>query len=323
MARMANMKYMPAGPLIDITAVAGKLDEVYLPHWICIDDIPKISNRFAVLHIDDCGDVVEKVSEVTPSHVKLPEPVFSPRAVLMKAGFPVKISCNVLIYYKPNTPFLKLHVYMIPHDPALQQAVDKKKFSDGYKIIQKPRPDKYLKMQQGFTLTANIDTASILPEKITLRYDSQDPNFYEVFIENPDRNFCLTLAQKNKRKQQCEPVWSCEIRKDDYQNSAHSEDKHSVDEHLSALMKKAATVTTDRERLWYTLGHLKQEELKEFKWFLQDSDILADLPRIPQSRLDGDRLDLVDLMLQTYSQQSMEKVMHICLTLHNTAFIQE
>lgn len=67
---------------------------------------------------------MEKVSEVTPSHVKLSEPIFSPRGVLMKVGLPVKISCNVLIYYKPNTPFLKLHVYLIPHDPALQQVIE-------------------------------------------------------------------------------------------------------------------------------------------------------------------------------------------------------
>uniref|UniRef100_A0A3P8U5Z7 FIIND domain-containing protein n=1 Tax=Amphiprion percula TaxID=161767 RepID=A0A3P8U5Z7_AMPPE len=55
------------------------------------------------------------------SHVKLPEPIFSRRAVLMKLGFPVKIKCNVLMYYKPKTRFLKLHVFVIPLDPALQQ----------------------------------------------------------------------------------------------------------------------------------------------------------------------------------------------------------
>lgn len=86
------------------------------------DDNPTILDKFAVLHIDDCGDVVEKVSEVTPSHVKLPEPSFSPRAVLMKAGFPVKINCKVLIY-KTNTAFLTLHVYLIPCDPGLQQVI--------------------------------------------------------------------------------------------------------------------------------------------------------------------------------------------------------
>lgn len=86
----------------------------------CADDNPKILDKFAFLHIDDCGDVVEKVTEVTPSHVKLSEPIFSPRAALMKVGFPVKIYCNVLIY-KINIAFLTLHVYLIPCDPGLQQ----------------------------------------------------------------------------------------------------------------------------------------------------------------------------------------------------------
>lgn len=148
------MKYIPGGPLLDITVISGKLDEVYLPHWICTgkqisydikkkknvttllmfdsmpmkalvlcaDDSPTILDKFAVLHMDDCGDVVEKPSEVTPTHVKILQPVFSPRGVLMRVGFPVKINCKVLIY-KTNKAFLTLHVYLIPRDPALQQVI--------------------------------------------------------------------------------------------------------------------------------------------------------------------------------------------------------
>ncbi|KAM8735552.1 uncharacterized protein AB9X84_023968 [Acanthopagrus schlegelii] len=339
MERMEMISYMPAGPLMDITEIVGKLVEVYLPHWICIDDNPKILNKFAVLHIDDCGDVVEKVAEVTSSHVKLSEPVFSPRAVLMKVGFPVKISCDVLIYYQPNTPFLKLHVYLIPHDPALQQALDKKKFSKGFELIQKPRPDIYLKMQQGFNLAADMDTARIQPEKITLRYDSQDPNFYEVFIKKPDRDFHLTLSHIRKGKLKFEPVWTCEIRTVDYQSSAHLEvkqtrlqssipgsgdNKHSVDEHLSELMQKGATITTDREKLLNVLEQLKQQEFKEFKWFLQDSDILTGLPGIPHHRLEeGDMLDVVDLMLQTYSQQSVELTKKVFQKIQRNDLVQK
>ncbi|KAM7383063.1 hypothetical protein PAMP_002747 [Pampus punctatissimus] len=33
--RVESLQYMPAGPLLDITVTAGKLNEVYLPHWIC------------------------------------------------------------------------------------------------------------------------------------------------------------------------------------------------------------------------------------------------------------------------------------------------
>lgn len=35
MERIETMQYMAGGPLMDITVIAGKFEEVYLPHWIC------------------------------------------------------------------------------------------------------------------------------------------------------------------------------------------------------------------------------------------------------------------------------------------------
>lgn len=212
MERIETMQYMAGGPLMDITVIAGKFEEVYLPHWICTDDNPTILGKFAVLHIDSCGDVVEQASEVTPSHVKLLQPVFSPRGVLMKAGFPVKINCKVLIY-KTSKAFLTLHVYLIPRDPALQETIKNKELSRGYKMIEKPYPEKSLKIRDRFILTADKDGAEIYPETLKLVYESSDPNFFEVFIENPDSNFQLTLGHETGS------VWTCVIRKDDYQNT--------------------------------------------------------------------------------------------------------
>ncbi|XP_034009280.1 uncharacterized protein LOC117500511 isoform X2 [Trematomus bernacchii] len=334
MKRMEMMKYMPAGPLIDITVISGKLFEVYLPHWICIDDIPKILQKFAVLHIDDCGDVVEKVSEVTSSHVKLSEPVFSPRAVLMKMGFPVKIHCNVLIYSKLDTSCILLHVYLTPLDPALEETMDKKK--KDFKLIQKPRPNECLTLHQDFNLTADITTAQIGPKKITLRYESQEPNFYEVYIENPDSYFHLTLSQlnKGKRKPQCEPVWSCEIRKVDLRNSGDSDVKETCGqpsitgpwdmEHSSDEMQGVASVTTTKERLLKMLEDLGQEEFNKCKWYLRDSDVLAGLPRISCSQLENSNiLDLVDLMSQTYSQKSLEVTKKIFQKINRNDLVQK
>ncbi|XP_044214548.1 NACHT, LRR and PYD domains-containing protein 1b allele 2-like isoform X4 [Thunnus albacares] len=269
--RMKSLQYMPAGPLLNIKVTAGKLNEVHLPHWICTDD-STILDKFAVLHIDGCGDVVEDVSEVTSSHVKLSEPSFSLRGVLMKLGFPVNITCSVLIYNKPNTTPLKLHVYLIPHDPALQEMVDEKESSDGYKVINKPHPDrylrvgqkflltadidrakivtekvdeeemigkKYLKVHHGFVLTGNKDTVEIYPKELTLRYESRGPNFFEVLIKNPGRDFYLELFHSENMDG---PVWFCKIQKDDYPNSGHSEGKNFVDKHRSALIERVFNI---------------------------------------------------------------------------------
>ncbi|XP_049903289.1 uncharacterized protein LOC126392119 isoform X18 [Epinephelus moara] len=233
--RIESMQYMAAGPLMDITVIAGKLDVVYLPHWICIDDNPTILDKFAVLHIDDCGDVVEKVSEVTSSHVKLSEPVFSQKMTLVKLGLPVKIKCNVLIY-KTNTAFLTLHVFLIPCDPGLQQEMDKRE-SRGYKIIQKPHPEKSLKMRDRFILTADLESADICPETLQLRHTN--PNFFEVFIENPDKVFKLKLEQEKDHQ----PVWTCTVRKDDYQSSTGPlQGEHFVDKHQCELIKRVSNI---------------------------------------------------------------------------------
>ncbi|XP_078027620.1 uncharacterized protein LOC144464477 isoform X4 [Epinephelus lanceolatus] len=293
--RIERMKYMPAGPLMDITVIAGKLDVVYLPHWICIDDNPKILDKFAVLHIDDCGDVVEKVSEVTSSHVKLSDPDFSLLLVLLDwLGLPVEIYCMVLIYSKILTASsqtsLTLHVYLIPSDLGLQEELDSREKSYGFNGIPKSKPEKSLKMQNWFTLTTDQDGAEIYPEgekpqALKLRYNSTGPNFYEVVVQNPDKDFKLMLTPENGHQ----PVWTCKIRKGEWQSTGHIQEKHSVDKHQEAA---------DGKRLFKMLKELTDEEFKEFKWYLL---------RISKSqRQNTDRVDLVNLMLQTYTQESVE-----------------
>ncbi|TDH11451.1 hypothetical protein EPR50_G00060940 [Perca flavescens] len=247
MERMESLQYMPAGPLMDITVIAGKLDEVYLPHWICIDSNPEILDKFAVLHIDDCGDSVEKVSEVTSSHVKLSEPVFSLKMVLVKVGFSVEIRCKVLIY-KTNIPFLTLHVYLIPPDPAVQQDLDKTNVSYGYQRIIKPHPKKPLKMNDWFILTADLDSREMYRDNLMLIYESSDPNFFEVFIENPDTDFGLKLTQQND----LQSVWTCAIRKDEYQSSTGPvQGQHFLDKHRIELIERVSNIAAILDELLY------------------------------------------------------------------------
>ncbi|XP_017164751.1 uncharacterized protein LOC108166996 [Poecilia reticulata] len=321
MERMESRGYRPAGPLLDISLITGRMTEVFLPHWICVDDVRKPLEQFAVLHMDDCGDVVEKVSEVSPSHVKLAEPVFSPRAVLMRVGFPVKVYCNMLLY-RANTAFLTLHVYLTPRDPALQQEMDQREKSYGYKVIRKPDPDQPLKMCDDFVLTADLESAEVCPERLKLRYDPTRPNFFEVYIKNPDTDFQMKLLQAKR----LDPVWNCALRKDEYQKTQERKGgatgvtyshqvKHDVEEHPS-LTQKEASLRSDREKLLEVIGDLKQQELKRFRFFLKDVEVFgcradgggAAPPSITAGQLENaDAVDLVDLMLQTFSQQAVEK----------------
>ncbi|XP_023187000.1 uncharacterized protein LOC111608146 isoform X2 [Xiphophorus maculatus] len=251
MERMEGRGYRPAGPLLDISVLTGKVMEVQLPHWVCIDDVPELLKNFAVLHVNDCGDVLEKATRVTKTHVGLTEPVFSLLGALINVLFPPRISCNTLIYYQPKTSYLKMRFYLIPLDPALKQSVHSRESSKGYEEIMKPRPDKPLKMGCGFSLQATVQTARIQPPEITLRHDSLDPNFYELFIKNPGEGFNLELLQT-----QSEKVWFCEIRKDDHPKSGSTEargcstetvtvkkeEEHFVDKHRETLIQRVRNI---------------------------------------------------------------------------------
>uniref|UniRef100_A0A3B3XRJ4 CARD domain-containing protein n=1 Tax=Poecilia mexicana TaxID=48701 RepID=A0A3B3XRJ4_9TELE len=208
MERMESRGFRPAGPLLDISVLTGKVMEVQLPHWVCTDDVPESLKNFAVLHVNDCGDVLEKATRVTKTHVGLAEPVFSLLGALIHFFYHPRISCNTLMYYQPKTSYLKMRVYLIPPDPALKQ-------------------------------------------EITLRHDSQDPNFYEVFIENPEENFNLELLQTHSEK-----VWFCEIRKDDHPKAGSTEatgcstetvtvkkeEEHFVDKHRETLIQRVRNI---------------------------------------------------------------------------------
>ncbi|KAL3044958.1 hypothetical protein OYC64_013263 [Pagothenia borchgrevinki] len=293
MERMEALHFIPGGPLLNVTVIAGKLEEAYLPHWICTEDNPEVLGKFSVLHIDTCGDVVEPVSEVTPSHVKLSQPHFSPRGVLMRAGFRIKINCKVLIF-KTNLAFLTLHVYLIPSDPALQQTIKSKELSSGYKMINKPYPQKSLKMGKYFALKANMDSAEMTPENLKLEYVGSDPNFFEVFIENPDSNFQLVLTHTSGQ------VWTCIIRKDDYINTG---DIQRMYEEELARLRPELVRNMSRELINQLLDDLLMDGVLndgEKDSVLQENDTRADRARC-----------LIDMVKRKGCEASRKIICHI------------
>lgn len=71
-------------------------------------------------------------------------------------------------------------------------------------------------------------------------------------------------------------------------------------------MKKTA-VPGSEELVLRALKDLGDSELKEFKWYLQKSEVLGGLPIISKSRIDkADRTETVDQMLQTYCGSTLD-----------------
>ncbi|XP_051256922.1 sterile alpha motif domain-containing protein 9 isoform X2 [Dicentrarchus labrax] len=244
------MDYMPAGPLLDITVTEGKVEETYLPHWIEYDST--MSDMFAVLHVDTCGDFVEQASEVTSSHVKLRQPIFHHDPGVMiwqKLGIPVKVNYDALIFKQTEKEFLTLHVYLVPPDEDIQEKVKRNEASYGSVLIPKPGPKKSLQIQDHFFLTTDVDTSEISPTKLKLRYERRD--YFEVFIRNAESDFRLKLESKQKKIIQEDAVWTCTIRKGDYQHSStdHEQDQHFVVRHRIALIKRVSATNDILDQL--------------------------------------------------------------------------
>ncbi|KAG7239275.1 hypothetical protein INR49_029377, partial [Caranx melampygus] len=172
------------------------------------DHNPKMTDAFAVLHVDTCGDFVEQATEVTSSHVKLFQPTFSPRGVMirMKLGF---------------------------------SKVERTETSRGSVIIPKPSPDRSLQMQDHFFLTTDTNMADVQPDKLKLRYERR--NYFEVFIRDADNDFSLKLENKQKKNSEKDTVWICTIRKGDYQTQGlhHEASGDFIERHFSALIQNA------------------------------------------------------------------------------------
>ncbi|XP_029311268.1 uncharacterized protein LOC115024031 [Cottoperca gobio] len=227
MKRPICTDYMPAGPLMDITVTAGKMEEVHLPHWICVDQNSTVLDKFAVLHADTF-DVLEKVPEVKSSHIKFLQPTFPSRGVMIRKELGLPFYYDVLIY-KTNKEFLTLDVYLVPRDSALQQDVEQKQKSCGSILILKPGPDKSVQLGDHFSLTTDKTDANIQPSTRELRCDGR--NYFEVFIRDADSDFTLRLQSEQNT------VWTCTIHKGDYQSQTtdHNEGQHCVDRHRTAL----------------------------------------------------------------------------------------
>ncbi|XP_049424536.1 NACHT, LRR and PYD domains-containing protein 1b allele 2-like isoform X2 [Epinephelus fuscoguttatus] len=229
--RPSCMDYMPAGPLLDITVTAGKLEEVHLPHWVCVDENSTMSDMFVVLHVETCGDVLEQVSEVTSSHVKLVQPTFSPVGVMILKKLGIPFHFDTLVY-KTNKEFLTLDVYLVPPDPSLQQVVEKLQNSCRSTRILKPGPDKSMQLGNNFSLKTDLVDAKIQPSVRELRHGSS--NVFEVFVRNADSDFTLRLESKE------DIFWTCTIHKGDYQSQStdHKQVQHFVDRHRTALIER-------------------------------------------------------------------------------------
>lgn len=86
---------------------------------------------------------------------------------------------------------------------------------------------------------------------------------------------------------------------------------------------QVATIAAVNELLSETLNDLNDEELHEFKRFLQSIVVLKDLPDISwSSGSSADREEILGEMVRTYGRQSLELTREVFMDMKRTDLVQ-
>ncbi|XP_041938965.1 NACHT, LRR and PYD domains-containing protein 3-like isoform X5 [Alosa sapidissima] len=211
---LAHMQSRPAGPLMDIRVMSGELEEIHLPHYLCLGGFEaSVGDAVRVLHGRESGVCVE-VCELTRHHARLLHPSFSLLGLVyyLRDLFSPKVHCELLLFCTCTAP-LVLQAYLVPtypNDPAhiraiLQKDVEKEKTGVW---IDKPRVLGSLREMDTFCVRTSCPS-EIQPEKMNL-WPLSTGNFCEVYMEQPEKEFDMEVISSQQ------PIWTVKIRRRDY-----------------------------------------------------------------------------------------------------------
>ncbi|XP_062381782.1 NACHT, LRR and PYD domains-containing protein 3-like isoform X2 [Sardina pilchardus] len=205
---LAHMQFRPAGPLMDIRVKSGELEEIHLPHFLCLGGSEaSVCDAVRVLHGRESGVCVE-VCELTRHHARLVHPSFSLFGVVyyLRDLISPKVHCELLLFCTCTAP-LVLHTYLVPNDPAHIQAIHQKEEKRGV-WVDKPCVLGSLREMDTFCVRTSCPS-EIQPEKMNL-WPLSTGNFCEVYMEQPEEEFDMEVFSSQQ------PIWRSKIRRRDY-----------------------------------------------------------------------------------------------------------
>ncbi len=263
-AELARLQCNRIAPVMDVTVISGKLDQVHLPHYIClVESEASLRDAVKVLSVEDEGITVEPV-QLTRFHAKILQPSFSIKTLIISWIMGWNEHCNLLLYMRSRAPLI-LHVYLFPFDIRAKEEVEKNERSNV--LIQHPRPDRPFRMKTPHVL--DVPGASVHPtEGITLRRET-DPNFFKIKTRL-DNDFKMTFIREEDKK----IVWTAIIEKDELDQIHPQRDEPRLkseadkaryfDDHWPNFIQKVTNfmVIADKLRLQQVIHEEQYSEIK-------------------------------------------------------------
>ncbi|XP_031670598.1 uncharacterized protein LOC116353016 isoform X2 [Oncorhynchus kisutch] len=214
---LKDMQYTQGGPLLDITMELGELEEVRLPHFVCLGTNPSLRNEMKILHVEEHGVSLEEVHEVTRFHAKILHPKFSAISLILRLlSWNVDVHCELMLYLSVMKETLIPRLYLFPSNPGQIQVVEQQETKfQGSKRIPITRPERSFKLNCYFRLNIPCSTA-INPPRIHLIQRDTTPSFFKAVVKMTGIDIEMELFSDDERT-----VWTEIVSRDEYyQNQA-------------------------------------------------------------------------------------------------------
>nr|XP_014354269.1 PREDICTED: NACHT, LRR and PYD domains-containing protein 1-like [Latimeria chalumnae] len=207
---------MIAGPLWEITANSEDITAIHLPHFIDHQALKDLDpSLIQIAHFEDGSVSLEPVSKVHPMRVVLDNPKFSPIGVIidhLSLNKPIPVKGLALVYHSREAADVTLHVYIIPDDLAMQEAI--KLREKGSRHIMKPSSVRSMYFGHDYLLKSPSKQVEITPNQgVEFCYvrSGQTVDFCEVYSKNVNGNIKLWLHAMNSET--C--LWEAKVRPGD------------------------------------------------------------------------------------------------------------
>ncbi|KAM6247162.1 caspase recruitment domain-containing protein 8-like [Porphyrio hochstetteri] len=205
--------WVPAGPLFNIKAQPEVVQAVYLPHFICLAEAVDTS-LCSIAHFKSGIMTLERPTSLVAFSAVLENPSFSLLGVLWRRlrstlhSFPAH--SLVLIFQLLSAANTTLHLYLIPDDNSVKQAIERQESNWNSKVIPKPSPFSPLFFGCDYWVTSN-NSVVITPEpRLPFCYKSpkEQQHFLEIYIKNMAEEMELRMTDKRNDT----VVWRASLR---------------------------------------------------------------------------------------------------------------
>ncbi|KAM6450715.1 caspase recruitment domain-containing protein 8-like isoform 2-T2 [Liasis olivaceus] len=204
--------WIVAGPVFDIHADPADVAAVHLPHFICLQGGNTDTSQMKIAHIANEGIMLEKPSHISPFHAVLENPSFSLLGVLINPIYKLFPIHSVVQLYKICKKTTTLHLYLIPNDASLIQAIKEEEEKYNSILVRKhPQTDEPLYFGSRYHIRSSAEV-TVNPKELEFSYKrpEQLQSFMEIYLRNCRR---INLSLKNKDNS----VWDAWLEQEDLQ----------------------------------------------------------------------------------------------------------